>query len=73
LAEEGVRVSALFPIALCRIIEAGALDPVRRLLPQVTEAVDDLPSQQPVLTVVGGQPVHDPEALTPFESLGSSR
>jgi predicted amidohydrolase YtcJ len=35
--------------------------------------VDDLPSQQPVLTVVGGQPVHDPEALMPFESLGSSR
>jgi predicted amidohydrolase YtcJ len=35
--------------------------------------VDDLPSQQPALTVVGGQPVHDPEALMPFESLGSSR
>ena len=28
---------------------------------------------QPVLTVVGGQPVHDPEGLMRSESLGSSR
>jgi predicted amidohydrolase YtcJ len=25
--------------------------------------VDDLPSQQPALTVVGGEPVHDPDGL----------
>jgi hypothetical protein len=32
-----------------------------------------LPVPQPVLTVVGGQPVHDPEGLMRSESLGSSR
>jgi len=26
-------------------------------------AVDDLPSQQPALTLVGGRPVHDPDGL----------
>jgi hypothetical protein len=25
--------------------------------------VDDLPSQQPALTLVGGRPVHDPDGL----------
>jgi hypothetical protein len=25
--------------------------------------VDDLPSQQPALTLVNGRPVHDPEGL----------
>jgi hypothetical protein len=37
------------------------------------DELDDPPSQQPVLTGVGAQPVHDPEALMRFESLGSSR
>ena len=27
--------------------------------------VDDLPSQQPALTLVGGRPVHDPDGLLP--------
>ena len=26
-------------------------------------SVDDLPSQQPALTLVGGRPVHDPDGL----------
>jgi predicted amidohydrolase YtcJ len=30
-------------------------------------AVDDLPSQEPVLTLVGGRAVHDPEGLVPAE------
>ena len=32
--------------------------------------VDDLPSQQPALTLVGGRPVHDPDGL--FGSAGSA-
>ena len=30
-------------------------------------AVDDLPSQEPVLTLVGGRAVHDPEGLVPAQ------
>ena len=32
--------------------------------------VDDLPSQQPALTLVGGRPVHDPDGL--LGSAGSA-
>jgi hypothetical protein len=31
--------------------------------------VDDLPSQQPALTLVGGRPVHDPDGLLGFAGV----
>jgi predicted amidohydrolase YtcJ len=35
--------------------------------------VDDLPSQQPALTLVGGRPVHDPDGLLGSAGVSAPR
>ena len=37
---------------------------------RIYQAVDDLPWQQPALTLVGGRPVYDPDGV--FGSAGSA-
>ena len=54
----------VFSLVMAHLLAPGAFADVVGFRADLLDGpVDDLPSQQPALTLVGGRPVHDPDGL----------